>query len=246
MAATIARNTPRGHGPATRVPEDGGHAPSSDGTAKVYRDRTGGRAFGRPANSIESPYLLTGFGTCAICGGSMAVLSRAHGPVGYRHRVPFYGCMTRKLRGRSVCPNVLEVPLVAADESVLTAVERDVLRIESSRDGALQGHEGSPGPARTRWGHPDDCYAEGTRQPGRRSRTTGPRLVFTPHEGFYTFEGAGTISSAIGGAASLQKVWWPQREPRGRGKWFGRSMLRRYLIVDGTRYDNRDDAGVKS
>jgi site-specific DNA recombinase len=43
--------------------------------ATVYRQRTDGRAFGRPANGVESPYLLTGTGTC-ICGGSMAVLKR--------------------------------------------------------------------------------------------------------------------------------------------------------------------------
>jgi hypothetical protein len=50
--------------------------------AEIYRQRTGGRAFGRPANGVASPYLLTGVGACAACGGSMAVLQR--GPRGHR------------------------------------------------------------------------------------------------------------------------------------------------------------------
>jgi DNA invertase Pin-like site-specific DNA recombinase len=98
--------------------------------AEVYRLRTGGRAFGRPANGVESPYILTGLGTCAACGGSMAVLKRAHGPRGNRRQVPFYGCMTRHLRGDAICKNGLEVRLADAEEAVLTAVEHDVLRVE--------------------------------------------------------------------------------------------------------------------
>jgi hypothetical protein len=56
------------------------------------------------------------------------------------------------------------------------------------------------------------------------------RLVFTPRErdgeeGFYSFEGEGTVTSIITGATASQGVWWPQREcpgldglaiPRGR------------------------------
>jgi site-specific DNA recombinase len=99
-------------------------------SAEIYRQRTGGRAFGRPANGVESPYILTGLGTCAACGGSMAVLKRAHGPRGSRRQVPFYGCMTRHLRGDAICRNRLEVPLADAEEAVLTAVENDVLRVE--------------------------------------------------------------------------------------------------------------------
>ncbi len=95
--------------------------------SEVYRQRTGGRAFGRPANGVESPYLLTGVGTCAVCGGSMAVMKRAHGPRGARRQVPFYGCMTRHLRGDAICRNALEVRLADAEDAVLVAVEHDVL-----------------------------------------------------------------------------------------------------------------------
>lgn len=56
--------------------------------AAVYRERTWGRAFGRPANGVGSPYLLTGFGACSRCNGSMAVLKRAHGPRGHRRQIP--------------------------------------------------------------------------------------------------------------------------------------------------------------
>src|SRR5262249_29871697 len=97
--------------------------------AEVYRHRTGGRAFGRPPDGVESPYILTGLGTCAVCGGSMAVLKRAHGPRGDRRQVPFYGCMTRHLRGDAICRNALEVRLDEADEAVLAAVEHDVLNV---------------------------------------------------------------------------------------------------------------------
>ena len=60
----------------------------------------------------------------------MTVLKRAHGPRGSRRQVPFYGCMTRHLRGDAICRNRLEVPLADAEEAVLTAVENDVLRVE--------------------------------------------------------------------------------------------------------------------
>jgi hypothetical protein len=43
------------------------------------------------------------------------------------------------------------------------------------------------------------------------------RLVFTPHErdgeeGFYSFEGEGTVTPIITGATASQGVWWPQRD----------------------------------
>jgi hypothetical protein len=58
--------------------------------------------------------------------GGMFVHSRAHGG----RRVPFFGCMTYHQRGRAVCGNNLEVPLEAADQAVLVAVEHDLLRVE--------------------------------------------------------------------------------------------------------------------
>jgi Recombinase zinc beta ribbon domain len=49
---------------------------------------------GRPERSLDSPYLLTGFARCAICGGSLFVrrrTSRGHGRT-------YYGCMYRHQR----------------------------------------------------------------------------------------------------------------------------------------------------
>jgi site-specific DNA recombinase len=92
----------------------------------TYFSATGGRAWGRPANGIESPYLLTGLASCGACGGSIFVHSHDH----RRHRRFFYACMTYHLRGRAVCKNNLEVPMEFTDQAVLTAVERDVLRVE--------------------------------------------------------------------------------------------------------------------
>jgi len=59
------------------------------------------------------------------------------------------------------------------------------------------------------------------------------RLAFTPQERdgerFYTFEGEGTISPVIAGAAGVQRVWWPQ------GIWHTGVLLRRvtYLPFEG-------------
>jgi site-specific DNA recombinase len=92
----------------------------------TYLRSTGGRAWGRPANGIQSPYLLTGLASCGACGGGMFVHSHDH----RHHRRFFYACMVYHLRGRAVCKNNLEVPMESTDEAVLGAVERDVLRIE--------------------------------------------------------------------------------------------------------------------
>jgi site-specific DNA recombinase len=105
-----------------------------EAASEVYRQRTGGRAFGRLANGVASPYLLTGVGACAGCGGSMAVLKRAHGSRGHRLQVPFYGCMTRHLRGDAICGNALEVPLEAADEAVLTAASGRLVDVPETVD----------------------------------------------------------------------------------------------------------------
>jgi DNA invertase Pin-like site-specific DNA recombinase len=97
-----------------------------DAKRALYLARNHGRPFGRPPSGIDSPYLMTGFGTCGLCGGSMSVLTRSHG----HQRTAFWGCMVRKQRGRAVCPNTLEVPLEATDRAVLESVKHDVLRVE--------------------------------------------------------------------------------------------------------------------
>jgi hypothetical protein len=91
----------------------------------LYLAANKGRAFGCPPSGVESPYLLTGLGTCGVCNGSMCVLTRAHG----RRRAAFWGCMVRKQRGRAVCANTLEVPLDDTEHAVLKSVKHDVLNI---------------------------------------------------------------------------------------------------------------------
>ncbi len=56
-----------------------------------------------------------------------------------RHRRFFYACMVYHLRGRTVCKNNLEVPMESTDKAVLTAVERDVLRVEVLETSAREG-----------------------------------------------------------------------------------------------------------
>jgi hypothetical protein len=84
----------------------------------VYR--TPGKPGGRPANGIESRYLLTGFAACGLCTGSLEVRSR-HSGTGRAH---VYACATYHRRGPSVCVNRLVAALPAVDASVLDVLQR--------------------------------------------------------------------------------------------------------------------------
>jgi len=81
-------------------------------------------ASGRAVNAAEGRYLLSGLGQCGVCAGGMFVHTRGH------RGAPSYGCMTYHTRGRVVCGNNLEVPLVDVDAAVLAAVEHHLLRVE--------------------------------------------------------------------------------------------------------------------
>jgi site-specific DNA recombinase len=96
------------------------------GTRVAYLGARNGRAGGQPVNGTEGRYLLTGLGQCGVCGGGMVVHTRGR----WERGASSYGCMAYYTGGRVVCPNGLEVLLVAADEGVLAAVERDLLRVE--------------------------------------------------------------------------------------------------------------------
>ena len=88
-----------------------------------YLKATGGQRHGRPQRDVDSKYLLPGFARCAACGGGLCVRSRSHGG----HRAYLYGCTAFWKRGRTVCPNNLEVNMGAMDDAVLTALAGDVL-----------------------------------------------------------------------------------------------------------------------
>jgi hypothetical protein len=72
---------------------------------------------------VGAKYLLVGLARCGLCGGGMLVKSREHG----RKRHHRYACSSYHLRGRSVCPNHLELPLAAAEAQILEAIEVDIL-----------------------------------------------------------------------------------------------------------------------
>ncbi len=95
-------------------------------TRQHYLRGTKGELWGRPANGIESKYLLTGLAICGQCGGSLYVRSRAHG----KSRKFFYGCTSYNLRGTTVCANATEVDMEAANHAVLSSIERDLLQPE--------------------------------------------------------------------------------------------------------------------
>jgi hypothetical protein len=89
----------------------------------AYLRSTNGQLHGRPTAGVESRYLLTGLATCAVCGGGMIVKSRDYGS----RRKLAYTCAYHHQRGRSVCDNGLEVPMVATDHEVLSTIETGVL-----------------------------------------------------------------------------------------------------------------------
>lgn len=73
---------------------------------------------------IESPYLLSGFSRCGVCGGGMAANSRKHGG----KRVFFYGCTSHWKRGATVCTNNLVARMDTLDAEVLATLKDDVCR----------------------------------------------------------------------------------------------------------------------
>jgi site-specific DNA recombinase len=79
-----------------------------------------GKLFGKPGNSVESKYLLTGLATCGVCGGALTARSSK------RHPWAYY-CLSNIQRGASVCPNTAHAPLHGLDDVVLTMFESQLL-----------------------------------------------------------------------------------------------------------------------
>jgi hypothetical protein len=90
----------------------------------VYLRGSGGRLWGRPANGIESRWLLTGFGRCERCGGGMEVRTLDYR---YARKGHFYQCASYVRRGPTVCSNRLELPVERAHAAVIDAIEASVL-----------------------------------------------------------------------------------------------------------------------
>jgi site-specific DNA recombinase len=92
-------------------------------TRASYLRATNGQLWGRPANGVESRYLLTGLAQCGLCGGSLIVHSRASGG----RRANAYLCSYHHLRGSTVCPGGLVLPMEPTNRAILSTIEREVL-----------------------------------------------------------------------------------------------------------------------
>jgi hypothetical protein len=103
----------------------------------TYSRNSGGGQGGRPAGGVESPYLLTGFAQCAVCGGTMVVGSRDF----KTHRKPVYVCGYHRERGNAICTNRLSMTMQAADTAILEAIERDLMRPEVIQEAVRQALE---------------------------------------------------------------------------------------------------------
>jgi Recombinase zinc beta ribbon domain/Recombinase len=94
-------------------------------TRTLYAERSAVTPRGRTIPGTDSPYLLAGFLTCGACGGTM--FAHCHG---HQNREFFaYRCTAYHVRGRAVCSNGLDATMPLADESVLAAVEHDLLNV---------------------------------------------------------------------------------------------------------------------
>ena len=91
---------------------------------QLYLRATDGRLHGRPTNSHESPYLLTGFTECKTCKGSLFIRTRSHG----KRRAFHYACTTHYQRGPEICAESMLLPMELLDRAILETVEQDVLQ----------------------------------------------------------------------------------------------------------------------
>ena len=129
------------HAPALRIVTDeawqAAHARLAQ-SRDAYIRTNGGRLFGRPANGVESHYLLTGLLACGLCGAGFVVVSRDM----KRYRKHSYACGGNRHRGAAICPNNLRVPLDVADRGILDTIERDLLTpeiLDAALEEALAG-----------------------------------------------------------------------------------------------------------
>jgi len=94
-----------------------------EGKQRAYLRVAGGKLFGRPEGTRESPYLMTGIARCGCCGGSIYARRRSKG----RHARLYYGCYYHHTRGPLACTNALSVPMDEADALLLATLKRDVM-----------------------------------------------------------------------------------------------------------------------
>jgi hypothetical protein len=71
----------------------------------------------RGARDSDSPYLLSGFSRCTVCGGSIGVVDKRA-----------YACIASHKRGPSACSNKLRKKIATLDMAVLRSLATDRLR----------------------------------------------------------------------------------------------------------------------
>jgi hypothetical protein len=92
--------------------------------AQAAMERRTRQFTGGDRSSWRSPYLLSGFARCAVCGGGFASHSRTHGT----ERVQFYACTSHWKRGPAVCANGLVGRMETIDAEVIATLQDDVFR----------------------------------------------------------------------------------------------------------------------
>jgi hypothetical protein len=113
----------------------------------IYLRGTNRERFGRPALGSPSPYLLTNFGQCGVCGHPLRVCIRSH----VTKRARFYGCSGYHDRGRAVCTNRADIPMADADDILIEALLDDVLdesMVTEAIDEAMRLLQPEAGPSR--------------------------------------------------------------------------------------------------
>ncbi len=93
---------------------------------------TGGRLSGRPAKTATQN-LLAGLSLCALCGGSLVVLTAP----GKRGRVPEYVC--HRHRTNRSCANAFRIKVSDLNDAVLEAIEAHALTPEAIQQVILVG-----------------------------------------------------------------------------------------------------------
>ena len=109
-----------------------------------YLRNTNGALWEKPANGVESKYLLTGMALCGVCGGGLIAYPRTHGSPGKRKRAHVYACPRAKV---DRCSNDLEVLMPTADAAALAMMTDDVLApevVESAIAKLLKMVDGAP------------------------------------------------------------------------------------------------------
>ena len=99
--------------------------------AKTYLEATDGVRWGRPGAGVESKYLLTGLGRCAVCGGNITMLGGYVGSAGTRKPIRYYGCSHRQNRGSTICTNDHRAHMEEADAAILSTIKKTILTPEA-------------------------------------------------------------------------------------------------------------------